>query len=114
MSLLGLLSLAGIITNNGIETNRQASASIYDAIVTAALSRFHHNATSCGRTLQHGNCDFVRRRIGNVLTLGVVPVLYSLLLGGAPPPGVDLGKTFADSVKRPSLALPVGETERGS
>lgn len=45
MSLLGLLSLAGIITNNGIETNRQASASIYDAIVTAALSRFHHNAT---------------------------------------------------------------------
>ena len=100
MSLLGLLSLAGIITNNGIimidsiEINRQAGASVLDAIVAAALSRFRPILMTTITTIP-GLLPLIIWRdplfysmaivisfgaaVGTVLTLGVVPVIYSLL-----------------------------------
>jgi multidrug efflux pump len=102
MSLLGLLSLAGIITNNGIimidsiETNRRAGAGIYDAIVSAALSRFRPILMTTITTIP-GLLPLIVWKdplfysmaivisfgaaVGTILTLGVVPVMYSLLLG---------------------------------
>ncbi len=108
MSLLGLLSLAGIITNNGIimidsiETNRQAGAMTYDAIVDAALSRFRPILMTTITTIP-GLLPLIVWKdplfysmaivisfgaaLGTVLTLGVVPVLYSLLFKGTPAKG---------------------------
>jgi multidrug efflux pump subunit AcrB len=102
MSLLGLLSLAGIITNNGIimidsiETNRRAGAGTYDAIVSAALSRFRPILMTTITTIP-GLLPLIVWKdplfysmaivisfgaaVGTLLTLGVVPVMYSLLLG---------------------------------
>lgn len=101
MSLLGLLSLAGIITNNGIimidsiETFRREGAAPYDAIVSAALSRFQPIVMTTVTTIP-GLLPLIIWRdplfysmaivisfgalLGTVLTLGVVPVLYSLLM----------------------------------
>jgi len=101
MSLLGLLSLAGIITNNGIimidsiETFRREGMTAYDAIVAAALSRFQPIVMTTVTTIP-GLLPLIVWRdplfysmaivisfgalLGTVLTLGFVPVLYSLLM----------------------------------
>ncbi len=99
MSLLGLLSLAGIITNNGIimidsiEINRQAGVDPYSAIISAGLSRFRPILMTTITTIP-GLLPLILWRdplfysmaivisfgaaLGTVLTLGVVPVMYSL------------------------------------
>jgi multidrug efflux pump subunit AcrB len=100
MSLLGLLSLAGIIINNGIimidsvEANRRAGEPPPDAILSAALSRFRPIVMTAITTIL-GLLPLIVWKdplfysmaivisfgvaLGTVLTLGVVPVLYSLL-----------------------------------
>ena len=99
MPLLGLLSLAGIIINNGIvlidsiEAERKAGADTYTAIVTAAVSRFRPILMTTITTLLGlapliiwNDPLFVGMAIvisfglafGTLLTLGVVPVMYSL------------------------------------
>ncbi|MFO1127814.1 MAG: efflux RND transporter permease subunit [Rhodospirillales bacterium] len=107
MSLLGLLSLAGIITNNGIimidsiEANRHAGVGTYDAIVSAALSRFRPILMTSITTIP-GLLPLIVWKdplfysmaivisfgvaLGTVLTLGVLPVIYSLLFRAPPPP----------------------------
>ena len=108
MSLLGLLSLAGIITNNGIimidstETNRRAGQSPYDAIISAALSRFQPIVMTTITTILgllplivwHDPLFYSMAivisfgvALGTVLTLCVVPVLYSLLMRVQGPAG---------------------------
>ena len=108
MSLLGLLSLAGIITNNGIimidstETNRRAGQSPYDAIISAALSRFQPIVMTTITTILgllplivwHDPLFYSMAivisfgvALGTVLTLCVVPVLYSLLIRVQGPAG---------------------------
>jgi multidrug efflux pump subunit AcrB len=99
MTLLGLLSLAGIIINNGIvlidsiEAERQAGAEPYAAIVTAAVSRFRPILMTTITTIL-GLLPLIVWQdplfmsmaivisfglaVGTVLTLGVVPVIYSL------------------------------------
>ena len=99
MTLLGLLSLAGIIINNGIvmidsvEAKRQAGADPYAAIVTAAVSRFRPIMMTTITTVL-GLAPLIVWQdplfmsmaivisfglaIGTLLTLGVVPVMYSL------------------------------------
>lgn len=106
MSLLGLLSLAGIITNNGIimidsiEINRRAGMAPYDAIVSAALSRFRPILMTSITTIP-GLLPLIVWKdplfyslaivisfgvaLGTVLTLGVLPVIYSLLFGISAP-----------------------------
>ncbi len=108
MSLLGLLSLAGIITNNGIimidsiETNRRAGIGTYDAIVGAALSRFRPILMTSITTIP-GLLPLIVWKdplfyslaivisfgvaLGTVLTLGVLPVIYSLLFRAPAPAG---------------------------
>nr|MDJ0972765.1 efflux RND transporter permease subunit [Kiloniellales bacterium] len=99
MTILGLLSLAGIIINNGIvmidsvEAERQAGADPYTAIVTAAVSRFRPIMMTTITTVL-GLAPLIVWQdplfmsmaivisfglaIGTLLTLGVVPVMYSL------------------------------------
>jgi multidrug efflux pump subunit AcrB len=99
MTLLGLLSLAGIIINNGIvlidsiEAERQGGAAPYTAIVTAAVSRFRPILMTTITTIL-GLMPLIVWQdplfysmaivisfglaVGTVLTLGVVPVIYSL------------------------------------
>ena len=100
MVILGLLSLAGIIINNGIvlidriDAERAAGHEPYDAVVIAALARFRpilmtSLTTILGLTplivnkdpLFYGMASTIAfgLAIGTVLTLGVVPVLYTLL-----------------------------------
>ena len=99
MPLLGLLSLAGIIINNGIvlidsiQAEEQAGADTYSAIVTAAVSRFRPILMTTITTLLGlaplivwNDPLFAGMAIvisfglafGTLLTLGVVPVIYSL------------------------------------
>ncbi len=107
MTLLGLLSLAGIIMNNGIilidsaETERKAGADPYEAIVGAAVSRLRPILMTTITTIL-GLMPLIVWQdplfysmaivissglaIGTVLTLGVVPVMYSLFLRVSPPP----------------------------
>jgi multidrug efflux pump len=106
MSLLGLLSLAGIITNNGIimidsiEANRKAGEAPYNAIISAALSRFRPIVMTTITTIPgllplivwHDPLFYSMAivisfgvALGTVLTLGVVPVLYSLLMRAPAP-----------------------------
>ncbi len=102
MTILGLLSLAGIIINNGIvmidsvEAEREAGADAYTAIVTAAVSRFRPIMMTTITTVL-GLAPLIIWQdplfmsmaivisfglaIGTLLTLGVVPVIYSLFLG---------------------------------
>ena len=106
MSLLGLLSLAGIITNNGIvlidsiERNRQSGADTYPAIVAAAVSRLRPIALMTITTIP-GLMPLIIWRdplfyslaiviafgvlVGTVLTLIVTPVMYSLLFRAPAP-----------------------------
>ena len=97
--ILGLLSLAGVIINNGIvlidriDSLRNDGSSPYDAVVMAALSRFRPILMSAITTIL-GVAPLILLRdplfysmavviafglaLGTVLTLVVVPVLYSL------------------------------------
>ncbi len=98
--ILGLLSLAGIIINNGIvlidriDIERNAGRDVYNAIVEATVSRFRPICLTTITTIlgvmpliiSHDPVFYSLAIIiaaglgfGTVLTLGVVPVLYSLL-----------------------------------
>jgi multidrug efflux pump subunit AcrB len=98
--ILGLLSLAGVIINNGIvlidriESERTDGREPYDAVVQSAVSRFRPILMTTITTILGVMPLIVWRdplfftlaiiiafglAFGTVLTLGVVPVLYSLL-----------------------------------
>jgi multidrug efflux pump subunit AcrB len=98
--ILGLLSLAGIIINNGIvlidkvDSERNAGRDAYTAVVEATVSRFRPICMTTVTTIL-GVMPLIISRdpvfyslaliiatglaFGTVLTLGVVPVLYSIL-----------------------------------
>ena len=97
--MLGLLSLAGVIINNGIvlidkiDSERAAGREPYDAVVMAAVSRFRPIVMTTITTIL-GVMPLIISRdplfyslaiilgfglaAGTVLTLAVAPVLYSL------------------------------------
>jgi multidrug efflux pump subunit AcrB len=101
--MLGLLSLAGIIINNGIvlidriDIERNAGRDAYNAVVEATVSRFRPICMTTITTIttilgvmpliiSHDPVFYSLAIIiaaglgfGTVLTLGVVPVLYSVL-----------------------------------
>lgn len=98
-AMLGLFSLAGIIINNGIvmidriDESRQEGASVADAIVEAALSRARPIIMTTvttvvglvplalfGGEFWYGMAVVIMcgLGVGTVLTLGFVPVVYSL------------------------------------
>jgi len=98
--ILGLLSLAGIIINNGIvlidriDIEQNAGRDPYDAVVEATVSRFRPICMTTITTIlgvmpliiSHDPVFYSLAIIiaaglafGTVLTLGVVPVLYSVL-----------------------------------
>ena len=98
--ILGLLSLAGIIINNGIvlidriDIERNTGRDVYNAIVEATVSRFRPICLTTITTIlgvmpliiSHDPVFYSLAIIigtglgfGTVLTLGVVPVLYSVL-----------------------------------
>jgi multidrug efflux pump subunit AcrB len=100
--MLGLLSLAGVIINNGIvlidkiDSDRAGGDTPYNAILTAALSRFRPILMTTVTTvfgllpliLSVDPLFFSMAVIlasglifGTVLTLGVVPALYAVLFG---------------------------------
>ena len=99
MVILGLLSLAGTIINNGIvlidkiETNRGEGSSDYEAVVSAGVSRLRPLLMSMSTTvlgllplivshdpLFYGLASVMAwgLAIGTVFTLVVVPTLYTL------------------------------------
>ena len=99
MVILGLLSLAGTIINNGIvlidkiEVNRSEGSNDYDAVVSAAISRLRPILMSVTTTvlgllpliisvdpLFYGLASVMAwgLAIGTVFTLVVVPTLYTL------------------------------------
>ena len=99
-AILGMLSLAGVIINNGIvlidkiDSDRAPGGDPYAAVINAALSRFRPIlmttvTTVFGLTPLILSVDplFYSMAVvlafglifGTVLTLGVVPVLYSVL-----------------------------------
>jgi multidrug efflux pump subunit AcrB len=97
--ILGLLSLAGVIINNGIvlidriESERQRGLDAYRAVIQAAISRFRPILMTTVTTIL-GVMPLILWRdplfytlsiiiatglaFGTVLTLGVAPVLYSI------------------------------------
>lgn len=99
-AILGLLSLAGIIINNGIvlidkiDSERNAGRDAYTAVIEATVSRFRPICLTTVTTIL-GVMPLIISRdpvfyslaliiatglaFGTVLTLGVVPVLYSVL-----------------------------------
>jgi multidrug efflux pump subunit AcrB len=98
--MLGLLSLAGVIINNGIvlidkiDSDREQGSDPYTAVINAALSRFRPILMTTVTTvfgllpliISVDPLFFAMAVIlafglifGTVLTLGVVPVLYSVL-----------------------------------
>jgi len=99
-AMLGLLSLAGVIINNGIvlldkiDSERRQGAEPYNAVMTAAVSRFRPILMTTVTTVL-GVMPLILSKdplfyamaiilgsgliFGSVLTLGVVPVLYALL-----------------------------------
>ena len=100
-AMLGLLSLAGVIINNGIvlidkiDSERAQGIDPYDAVVSAAISRFRPILMTTITTVLGVMPLIVSRDplfysmaiiiafglvVGTVLTLGVAPVLYTLLL----------------------------------
>jgi multidrug efflux pump subunit AcrB len=101
-AMLGLLSLAGVIINNGIvlidkiDSDRAAGDDPYLAIMSAALSRFRPILMTTVTTvfgllpliLSVDPLFFSMAVIlafglvfGTVLTLGIVPALYAVLFG---------------------------------
>ena len=114
MVILGLLSLAGTIINNGIvlidkiEVNRSEGIADYDAVVSAAISRLRPILMSVTTTvlgllplilsvdpLFYGLASVMAwgLAIGTVFTLVVVPTLYTLFFRVQMP-----GKTAAPMV----------------
>jgi multidrug efflux pump subunit AcrB len=106
MPILGIYSLAGIIINNAIvlidriDIERDAGAEPFEAVVSASVRRFRPILMTTATTilgllplilvvdpLFYGMASVMAfgLGVGTVLTLGVVPVLYSLLLGVRPP-----------------------------
>ena len=106
MVILGLLSLAGIIINNGIvlidriDIERNSGMDAYDAVVAAALARFRPILMTTLTTvlglmplivsrdpLFYGMASAIAfgLAVGTVLTLGVVPILYTLFFRISPP-----------------------------
>jgi multidrug efflux pump subunit AcrB len=100
--MLGLLSLAGVIINNGIvlidkiDSERNQGLEPYDAVISAAVSRFRPILMTTVTTvlgvmpliisvdpLFYAMAVIIGAGLifGTVLTLGVVPVLYTLLFG---------------------------------
>lgn len=100
MAILGLLSLAGIIINNAIvlidriDIEVDAGRTPYDAVVTAAMTRLRPIVMTTlttilglmplmifGEALWFPMAIVIAAglAVGTVLTLGVVPVLYTLL-----------------------------------
>jgi multidrug efflux pump subunit AcrB len=98
--MLGLLSLAGVIINNGIvlidkiDSERNQGREPYDAVLTAAISRFRPILMTTITTVlgvmpliisvdplfySMACIIAVGLIVGTVLTLGVVPVLYTVL-----------------------------------
>ena len=99
-AMLGLLSLAGVIINNGIvlldkiDSETRRGADPYSAVMTAAVSRFRPILMTTVTTVL-GVMPLILSKdpvfyamatvlgsgliFGSVLTLGVVPVLYALL-----------------------------------
>ena len=99
MAILGFMSLAVIIINNGIvlidrvDTERQSGKDAYDAVVTAAMARARPIVLTTVTTIL-GLLPLIVWQdplfyslaiviafgllIGTVLTLGVVPTLYTL------------------------------------
>jgi multidrug efflux pump subunit AcrB len=107
MVILGLLSLAGIIINNGIvlidriDIERASGLDAYDAVVAAALARFRPILITTITTvlglltliiskdpLFYGMANVIAfgLALGTVFTLGVVPIFYTLLFGVKIPP----------------------------
>lgn len=101
-AMLGLLSLAGVIINNGIvlidkiDSDRSKGGEPYEAVLNAAVSRFRPILMTTVTTvlglmpliLSVDPLFFSMAIVlasglifGTVLTLGVVPVLYSVLFG---------------------------------
>ncbi|MET0081246.1 MAG: efflux RND transporter permease subunit, partial [Candidatus Thiodiazotropha lotti] len=101
INILGLLALAGIIINNGIvmieriEEERRAGTDPFEAIIHSALSRLRPILLSVLTTilgllplivyqdiLFYGMASLMAfgLLIGTLLTLGVVPVLYTLFM----------------------------------
>ncbi|MEW8000461.1 MAG: efflux RND transporter permease subunit [Candidatus Thiodiazotropha endolucinida] len=101
MTILGLLALAGIIINNGIvmidriEEERLIGTPPYEAVVRSALSRLRPILLSVFTTvlgllplivyrdiLFYGMASMMAFAlvVGTVLTLGVVPLLYSFFM----------------------------------
>ncbi len=106
MTILGLLALAGIIINNGIvmidriEEERRAGTDPFEAVIRSALSRLRPILLSVLTTvlgllplilyrdiLFYGMASMMAFAllVGTLLTLGVVPVLYTLFLRIKPP-----------------------------
>lgn len=105
MVILGLLSLAGIIVNNGIvlidriDIERREGKPLDEAIVSASVRRFRPIVMTTITTIL-GFLPLIVFRdvlfyemasamafglvVGTVLTLGVVPVLYGRFLGSGP------------------------------
>ncbi|MGD9033534.1 MAG: efflux RND transporter permease subunit, partial [Desulfobacteraceae bacterium] len=98
--MLGLLSLAGVIINNGIvlidriDSERAKGAAPYDAVIKSAISRFRPILMTTITTilgvmpliisldaLFYSMAAIIAFGLafGTVLTLGVVPVLYAIL-----------------------------------
>ena len=101
-AMLGLLSLAGVIINNGIvlidkiDSDRSKGGEPYEAVINAAVSRFRPILMTTVTTvlglmplILSADPLFFSMAIvlasglifGTVLTLGVVPALYSVLFG---------------------------------
>jgi multidrug efflux pump subunit AcrB len=101
MAILGVFSLAGIIINNGIVLIDRIDSEIaegqtpYDAVVIACLARFRPILMTTVTTILGLLPFFISNdplfvplatfiafglAVGTVLTLGVVPVLYSLFM----------------------------------
>lgn len=106
MTILGLLALAGIIVNNGIvlidriEEERRAGMDPFEAVIRSAQSRLRPILLSVLTTvlgllplivyqdiLFYGMASMMAFAllVGTVLTLGFVPVLYTLILRIKPP-----------------------------
>ncbi|NOQ63634.1 MAG: MMPL family transporter, partial [Methyloprofundus sp.] len=101
MVILGLLSLAGIIINNGIvlldriESEAKEGKTLYRAIISAAIARFRPILMTTLTTML-GLLPLILSKdplfygmacviafgllVGTVLTLVIVPVLYSLFM----------------------------------
>ena len=107
IAILGLLSLAGIIINNAIvlidriNTERENGLSVRDALLSASAKRLRPILMTTV-TIVLGLMPIIVYKdvlfydlaivvssgllVGTVLTLGVVPVLYSLLFRDQPAP----------------------------